>query len=313
MTKTELRTKKTAATEQSYRSLIESVKDYAIFMMDKKGRIKSWDQGGVKLFGYSRAEAVGKKFSMLFTKDDIQSAVPEADLVAAVIHTRHLDERQYIRKDKTTFWSSGVLTSTMNDSGAHQGFSKIMRNVSEQMDLQRTAVHNSNHDFLTGLPNRNFFERTLIDSLPKTEKGKLLAVFYMDFNNFKHVNDTYGHRIGDLVLIEIAHRLTTSIRKTDLVARFGGDEFVIVAKQLKNKKDTLGLAKKVAKAFNPFIEIEGKQIQTSISIGIALYPIHAKKPADLLHFSDIALYEAKKMPGAHYQFYNKKSLALPIK
>lgn len=98
-------------------------------MLDKKGRVTSWDQGGVKLFGYKRDEIVGKKFSLLFTSSDVKKGIPNSDMATAVEEYRHLDERQYIRKDRTKFWSSGVLTSTRDKKGTHQGFSKIMRDI----------------------------------------------------------------------------------------------------------------------------------------------------------------------------------------
>jgi len=298
------RRRQPAEIEQSYRSLIENIKDYAIFMLDKKGKVVSWDQGGVRLFGYKRDEIIGKKFSVLFTKEDIKKGVPDSDLKKAVAEYRHLDERQYVRKDKTQFWSSGVLTSTRDKKGIHQGFSKIMRDVTEQTDLHRTAVHNSNHDFLTGLPNRSFFEEKLIESILWTKTANILAVLYMDFNNFKRTNDEMGHRFGDLVLIEIAHRLSGHIRISDVAARFGGDEFVILVKQLQSKEDAKRFARKILKGFDAPIFIGKKSIQTSLSIGVALYPDDAKKPGDLLRLADTALYQAKKLGGNQYQFYS---------
>ncbi len=274
-------------------------------MLDKNGRVGSWDQGGVKLFGYKRDEIIGKKFSVLFTKEDIKKGMPDSDMATAIQEGRHLDERQYVRKNKGKFWSSGVLTSTRDKKGTHQGFSKIMRDVTQQTDLHQTAVHNSMHDFLTGLPNRNFFEENLIDSIPRTKKGNLLAVFYMDFDNFKSTNDKLGHRCGDLVLIEIAHRLSHNIRMSDVAARFGGDEFVILAKNLDNKNDVARFAQKIIKAFKAPVVVEDKIIQTSVSIGIALYPGNGEKPSELLRFSDMALYQAKKLGGNQYQFYSK--------
>ena len=299
------RRKQTSEVEQSYRSLIENIKDYAIFMLDKKGKVISWDQGGVKLFGYKRKEIIGKKFSVLFTKEDIKKDKPNFDMAIAILEGRYLDEREYIRKDKTRFWSSGVLTSTKDKNGVHQGFSKIMRDVTQQNDLHKTALHNSTHDFLTGLPNRNFFEENFLASLPKAKKGCILAVLYMDFNNFKRTNDEQGHRYGDLVLIEIAHRLSRNIRITDIAARFGGDEFVILAKDLRNQAAAENFAKKILMAFKAPIIIEKRIIQTSISIGVSLYPNDGRKPGELLRFADLALYQSKKMGGNQYQFYNK--------
>jgi diguanylate cyclase (GGDEF)-like protein/PAS domain S-box-containing protein len=294
--------------EQNYRALIQNIKDYAIFMLDKKGKIVSWDQGGIKLFGYKRNEIIGKKFSILFTKENLKKGLPDKDMAIAVSEGRYLLERQYIRKNKTKFWANGLLTSTRDKNGTHQGFSKIMRDVTEQNNLHKTAVHNSTHDFLTVLPNRNFFEENLIESLPKIKKGTLLAVLYMDFNNFKRTNDQEGHAFGDLVLIEIAHRLTHSIRMTDVAARFGGDEFVILAKGLRSEADIGRFAQKVLNAFKPTINIRKKIIQTSVSIGISVYPSDGKKPNELLRFADMALYQAKKFGGNQYQFYTRSIL-----
>jgi|GEM_PF-2133289 len=301
----EERRKLTAQIEQDYRSLVESIKDYAIFMLDKKGKITSWNQGGVKLFGYKRNEIIGKSFSILFTKDDAAKKIPKLDMAAAVEETRHLDERQYLRKNQTKFWSSGVLTANRDKKGIHRGFSKIMRDVTQQNELHKTAVHNSTHDFLTGLPNRNFFEESLVKSISATKKGDILAVLYMDFNNFKRTNDERGHQTGDLVLIEIAHRLSHNIRLSDITARFGGDEFVILAKQLKNNKDVASFTKKILKAFNVPIVIDKKKIHTSVSVGVALYPSDAEKPSELLRYADLALYQAKKRGGNQYQLYTE--------
>lgn len=295
--------------EQSYRSLVESIKDYAIFMMDKKGIIVSWDQGGVKLFGYHRDKIVGKNFSVLFTSNDIKKGTPETDMAMAIEKGQRLDEREYRRANKTKFWSSGVLTSTRDKEGTHQGFSKIMRDVTQQNDLHKTAVHNSTHDFLTGLPNRNFFEQALMESIKATTPGNILAVLYMDFDSFKRTNDQKGHRVGDLVLIEIAHRLCRNIRMSDLAARFGGDEFVILGKQLESNKDVIRFTKKVLGAFHAPIVIEKKAIKTSVSIGVSLYPNDGTKPSELLRFSDMALYQAKKFGGNQFQFYEKSFLS----
>jgi len=303
----EERRKPSYLSEQNYRLLVENVKDYAIFMIDKKGHITSWDQGAHKLFGYKREEIVGKNFSLLFKKEDVRKKIPQSDMETAVHEGRHLDERQYVRKNKTKFWSSGVLTSSRDKKSVHQGFSKIMRDVTEQTDLHKTAVHNSLHDFLTGLPNRSFFEENLIECISKSKKGEILGVFYMDFDNFKHTNDSFGHETGDLVLIEIAHRLAHNIRKSDLTARFGGDEFVILAKGFKSKTMVDKFAKKIIKTFRIPIGIKDKTIKTSVSIGISLYPTHGTKPSELLRFADLALYEAKKSGGNKHKFYGRKN------
>lgn len=289
--------------EQSYRSLVENIQDYAIFMLDKKGCIMSWDQGARKQFGYSRSEVMGKNFSAFFTAADRRKGVPKADLAIALKKGQSLDEREYVKKNGKHFWSSGVLTSTINPSNTHVGYSKIMRDITEQKDLAKTVLHRSTHDYLTGLPNRGFFEEILLNSMHDEKRKHLLAIFFLDFNNFKLVNDEEGHRVGDLLLIEIAARLTKNIRSSDVAARLGGDEFVVLLRSFEKKEDIKKFAEKVLKVFKPKIIVGKKRVQTSVSFGVAIYPDDGKKAGDLLHHADMALYQSKKKGGNQYSLY----------
>lgn len=295
--------------ERSYRSLIENIQDYAIFMLDKKGRVTSWDQGARKQFGYTRHEIIGKYYAKFFTAKDKRAGAPSSDMETALLKGRCLDERKYVRKNNSTFWSSGVLTSTTNKKGMHQGFSKIMRDVTEQKNLQKVIMHRSTHDFLTSLPNRRYFEQELIKELAESSKKHLVGLLFLDFNNFKRTNDEEGHRFGDLLLIEIAKRLVESIRNSDMVARLGGDEFVILLRDFENMEEIVKFAEKILSTFRKQFVIGKRKLVTSVSIGIAIHPPHGEKAADLLHHSDIALYEAKKGGGNKYVLYNKTLVA----
>ncbi len=297
------------ATELSYRSLVENIQDYAIFMLDKNGVVTSWDQGACRQFGYTSKEMIGQNFALLFSHADVVKRVPEADLKSALKNGRHLDEREYQRKDGTCFWSTGVLTSTIDSQQKKQGFSKIMRDISEQKNLQKTVLHSSNHDYLTGLPNRGYFEEHLLKAIHfekmNAKKNKcLLAIFFLDFDHFKLINDEQGHRVGDLVLIEISARLTKSAAISDLVARLGGDEFIVLIRSCHNVGEIETFAKKILKAFKPVIVVEDKKVQVSASVGIAVYPPDGATASDFLHHADMALYQAKKKGGHQYQFYD---------
>jgi len=304
MVKTERR-KRNIESEHSYKSLIENITDYAIFMLDKKGNVVSWDRGAKKQLGYTRPEVMGRSFSLFFTPKDKRNGVPKQDMATALSKGRALDEREYVRKDKTKYWSSGVLTSTVDKTGTHQGFSKIMRNVTEQKELQNMMLHRSTHDFLTMLPNRRYFEQSLVKALRAAEKTSLVAIMYLDFNNFKAINDEIGHKYGDLALIEIAHRLTKHIRSTDMVSRLGGDEFVILLRGFKNQTQINTFATKILRTFRSKIIVGKRKFLTTVSMGIAIHPQHGKKPADLLHHADMALYEAKKAGGNKFITYSK--------
>lgn len=290
---------------KSYRSLVENISDYAIFMLDKQGKVLSWDKGAALQFGYTSREIIGKSFSVFFTPKDIKSGLPAFDLKEARSFGRHIDERHYVRKNGREYWGTAVLTSTTDRKGAHHGFSMIMRDVTEEKNLQRIIMHRSTHDYLTGLPNRRIFEQNLLDSLYNNKKGNISAILFMDFNNFKHVNDKHGHGFGDLVLVQIAARLLKSIRVTDLVARLGGDEFVILTSGFSDVMDIKLFAEKIIRIFHIPFKIGKKLVRTTVSIGVALYPKDGSKASQLLHYSDMALYEAKKNGGNQVWFYNK--------
>jgi diguanylate cyclase (GGDEF)-like protein/PAS domain S-box-containing protein len=294
--------------EKNYQSLVESVKDYAIFMLDKNGKVLSWDQGARKQFGYNRKEIIGKNFSVIFTPGDVKKGVPKLDLKEALKAGRYLDEKQYRRKNGKIFWSSGALTSTTDKKGLHLGFSKIMRDVTEQKNLHKIVTHQSTHDFLTGLPNRRFFEETFLKAIHNAKKMSTkvptLALLFLDFNNFKKINDAQGHKIGDFVLIEIAHRLIKGVRLSDMVARLGGDEFVILSGGFANEKDVRRFCEKILKIFRVPI-IKKNNIRTTVSIGVAIYPQDGVEGGDILHRSDTALYDAKKLGGNRYRLYSE--------
>jgi diguanylate cyclase (GGDEF)-like protein/PAS domain S-box-containing protein len=299
----EKRLNKSINVAKSYRSLVENISDYAIFMLDKKGKVLSWDKGASIQLGYTNREIIGKSYSMFFTQIDIKAELPAFDLKEARILGRHIDERLYVRKNGKEYWGTAVLTSTTDKKGVHQGFSMIMRDVTEEKNLQQIIMHRSTHDYLTGLPNRRIFEQNLLECINKNKKNNLCAILFLDFNNFKHVNDKQGHGFGDLVLVQIAARLLKGIRAADMVARLGGDEFVILASGFTDAKDIKLFAEKIIRIFQMPFKIGKKEITTTVSIGISLYPNDSNKASQLLHYSDMALYEAKKNGGNQFWFY----------
>ncbi len=173
-------------------------------------------------------------------------------------------------------------------------------------------MHRSTHDYLTGLPNRRLFEQNLLEAIDNNKKN-LVAVLFLDFNNFKHINDQQGHRFGYLVLVQIAARLTKGIRITDLAARLGGDEFVVLAPGFTDAQEIKNFVEKVLKIFQKPLKIGKKTIRITVSIGVAIYPTDANKASQLLHYSDVALYEAKKMSVISIGFIIKFNSSLILK
>ncbi|MGL5388112.1 MAG: diguanylate cyclase domain-containing protein [Enterobacterales bacterium] len=168
-------------------------------------------------------------------------------------------------------------------------------------------THQATHDSLTGLPNRAFFENQLGRSLADLEHDEYLAVLFIDGNHFKEVNDNHGHAAGDTVLITIAERLRSRLRKHDLVARMGGDEFAILLAPLNNTDDVLPIADNIIECMQQPIVLHNKEtVIAALSIGIAFYPEHASTPQDLLHEADDAMYRAKHLSHGGWRLAMRK-------
>jgi 5-methylcytosine-specific restriction enzyme A len=169
-------------------------------------------------------------------------------------------------------------------------------------EIQRMAYHDS----LTGLPNRNLFSDRLGIALAQAQRNqKTVGVAMLDLDKFKDVNDTLGHDVGDLFLKAATERLNTVLRKGDTIARFGGDEFVLILPDLKTIENAIQVVQKIIDSFcKPFL-INTHQLIVTTSIGIAVYPNDGTDEAMLLKNADIAMYQAKQAGRARYQLYEK--------
>jgi diguanylate cyclase (GGDEF)-like protein len=179
------------------------------------------------------------------------------------------------------------------------------REVARRIAAEHRARELAMQDGLTGLPNRRQFDHELkaaIDAPPR--RGGAHAVLLLDLNGFKHVNDLYGHGIGDEVLINVAMRLRRAAREGDLVVRFGGDEFAILARQLAGSEDATSIALRVIKEFDQPIATGAIRHQLGIGIGIALIPQDGDNEIEIMRKADIALYRAKAKPGSASRFYD---------
>jgi len=166
--------------------------------------------------------------------------------------------------------------------------------------IQKMATH----DTLTSLPNRALFNETLTHAIAQAERhGRHLAIFFMDMDRFKNINDTLGHGVGDRVLQETARRLTGSVRTSDLVARLGGDEFVLLVEDFQETSDLADIATKILDGFEPTFMVDGHELALSASVGVCTYPEDGKDAQALLSNADIAMYRAKEQGRNRFCFY----------
>ena len=174
-----------------------------------------------------------------------------------------------------------------------------------ELNKQKNALsYQANYDSLTNLPNRALFHDRLNQSIHKSSRnGEKFALFFIDLDKFKDVNDTYGHEHGDKLLIKVAKRLSSVLREDDTLARLGGDEFVVIMNNLKEFHSASVLAQKIIDILEVPLEVEGEELFISCSIGISLYPQDSRDATELLKFADIAMYRSKHDGRATYHFY----------
>jgi diguanylate cyclase (GGDEF)-like protein len=172
----------------------------------------------------------------------------------------------------------------------------LKQEVLERQNAEQRIQHMAYHDALTGLPNRLLLQDRVAQALMRSERhGVRHAVVFIDLDNFKNINDSLGHHIGDQVLQAIAKRLAPCVRETDTVARIGGDEFFVSLADMQGSMSAGRIARKLLEAISLPIELAGQQVRISASIGVAIYPEHGQDVATLLRNADAAVYSAKKL------------------
>ena len=176
---------------------------------------------------------------------------------------------------------------------------------SQLLESHQRLDHLAHHDVLTGLPNRLYLAAHLPEALAQAkDKGVLLAVLFLDLDRFKHINDSRGHETGDKLLKTVAQRVRSSIRAEDLVVRMGGDEFVVVMKDVTNTDKVNEAAERINQALGAPMVVDGRTLVTTVSIGVALYPRDGLDMGELLRHSDTAMYQAKDRGRNNFQLFS---------
>lgn len=275
----------------------------AIFITDQVGCITWMNPAFGKLTGYCAEEVIGRTPALIQSGkqsksfyDEIWQTVLMGDVWRGIVIER--------RKDGTLFTVDETITPLHDENGVIHHFLSISNDITVCKPDDGKNRYLAFHDALTGLPNRAFFEslqRQVISQAKRTASE--LALFFLDLDNFKQVNDSHGHVTGDQLLIAVAERLRAVTRKADTVARLGGDEFVIFLSDIRDHEVVPQLARKLLDALAvPFL-LDGLRIETSVSIGIALYPRDGDDGSDLLRKADRAMYLAKHAGRNKFHFY----------
>ncbi|MDD4912842.1 MAG: diguanylate cyclase [Sideroxydans sp.] len=270
-----------------------AVSQDGIVIVDADNKIVAVNPAFTKLTGYTSEEAVGSNPSLMSSGS--QSREFYADMWKTLTECgRWEGEVWNRRKDGSAFLEKLSIHSLLDSQGRVINRIGIFTDITLSKAEQENVAHQAQHDFLTNLPNRLLFQDRFNQQLAiaKRHKSKF-AVIFMDLNGFKSVNDSLGHRVGDLLLIAVAERLSVLVREIDTVSRFGGDEFAILVTEVKSEQDVSNLADKIHSSLMQTFVIEGNKIDISGSLGVAIYPEDGADMETLLCKADSAMYRAK--------------------
>ena len=261
-----------------------------------------------KMTGYTAEEAVGRSPRFLLGLDVDQPAFQEIQKALREKHEGHAVLRNY-RKDGTLFWNELSVAPVRNERGHVTHYVEIMNDVTEAKNYEEQLAHQANFDALTGLANRNLLQDRLHQAIvsARREGGRVAAVF-LDVDNFKIVNDSLGHKVGDALLQKLAARLVHCVRESDTVARLGGDEFVLVLENLTQdsgtaESDITTLVQKVLESVSEPVTLGHRPIRPTVSIGVSLFPQDGPDAETLLRNADAAMYRAKELGRNRFQFF----------
>jgi diguanylate cyclase (GGDEF)-like protein/PAS domain S-box-containing protein len=291
------------ASEARFRTVFNYVNE-GIFVSDAStGQFIEVNQPGCDMFGFQRGEVIGRDIVTLssgvspYTQATVMQWVTKAQTSGP-----QLVDWQCKAKDGHLFWAEiSLRAATFGDRNVVLA---TLRDIGDRKEAQALILQMARHDGLTGLANRNVFaEAVARASAGPRRDDSGFAVFYLDLDHFKDVNDTLGHAVGDELLRAVAGRLQSAVRETDTVARFGGDEFAVMSTNIRQTTDLAALGDKLIKALGDPFSIQGNDIRIGTSIGIAVYGLDAPDAETLLSHADVALYRAKAEGRGAYRFF----------
>ena len=207
-------------------------------------------------------------------------------------------------------WSPWYAGSSLEDLDREAGTVAVLHDLGAMRQKALNLSHAAQHDFLTGLPNRSLVNDRITQAISFSARyTQQLAVMFVDLDLFKKINDSLGHAVGDKLLQQVAIRIVACVRRSDTVARIGGDEFVVLLSQVGHAEDAVFIARKILSSLAEPYLIDQKQLQINASIGVSTYPDDGTDSETLIHRADTAMYEAKKLGRNNCQFFRAEMQA----
>lgn len=310
-----------AESERTQSAIVRSVA-YSIIATDTEGIIISMNQAAKNMLWYDAEELVGKHTpEIIHDKDEVIARASELsvelgrpikpgfEVFVAKADEGMTEEREwtYIRKDGSRFPVKLSVTQLKDEEQKVYGYLGIAYDMTELKRNEEYIKHIALHDVLTGLPNRTLYsDRANMAFEHAKREHEKVAIALLDLDHFKHVNDSLGHHVGDILLQEVTQRLNRSLRPTDTVARMGGDEFAFILPNIKQAQDVNAIFNKILKTLKPALTASNHQLHVTASIGISIYPDHGNDLSQLLKNADTAMYKAKALGRNNYQMFTSE-------
>ena len=292
--------------EEKNRQVFENSPTGLIYYTNK-GVITDVNDATIFIFGSSREKLIGFNIMDIPDKNYTEKALQIANGKTASYEGEYTSftggKTSAIKIDWIPIMHSGKVTAGIG----------IIEDISERKKVEKDLYYQANYDYLTNLPNRILFGDRLSQGIEKAKRNNTkIALFFIDLDHFKQINDSLGHEAGDKVLKIVAKRFLSVIRKEDTLSRLGGDEFTIIMEELKEDKDASLLAQKIIQILAKPIEFDNNILYITSSIGISLYPKDDTDVQNLLKYADTAMYKAKDKGRNNFQFYSWEMTELTL-
>ena len=291
--------------EEKFKSLFYSLPE-AVVYVDDKGKIIDINPKFTELFGYTLEEIKGKDIDEGFLHPDylIEEGRKLTEKSLKEPYVSHETVRK--RKDGKLIHVS-VSASPVKVGNKVKGVLIIYQDVSERKKIEEDIKYKATHDSLTGLANRSLLKYMFdVESARAKRSKKKIALLLIDLYNFKDINDRFGHDVGDIILKGVSKKFTSIFRKSDIIFRIGGDEFVILLTDIKKNGDLNRIVLRIVDSFRKPIKCENMEFEVGVNIGVAIFPDDGEDLNVLLKKADIAMYTAKEVGPNYVRYFNEK-------
>jgi len=295
-----------ARTDQIFEGIVETIRE-PLLVLDRDLRVVTASRSFYEFFKVKPEETVGQ---FIYDLGDKQWDISKLrELLETILPQQIAFDNYEVEHDFVTIGRRTLLLNARQierEVGKERIILLAIEDITERKKYEEKIQQMAFHDSLTGLPNRKLFSDRLGIVLAQAKRNKKkVGIVMLDLDNFKDVNDTLGHDVGDTLLKAVAERLSGTLRKSDTVARFGGDEFVLIFPDMEIIEEAIQVVQKIIDRFHKPFLIDTHQLVVTTSIGIAVYPNDGMDEEILMKNADIAMYQAKQAGRARYQLYKE--------